>query len=374
MCVCGGILPFQCTPVHRCRDHQLPARELRHAVCYTNEVLLQDQDSFRRLGPQPTDMFAGHPEGSPGPSRRDTAILQPEHADAAEAKAAVLERTLTSDPERVHGVMDESNVRSLSLERDATPAFLPGPTRLDPEFSRVPTLWDPGRYASEIMECGAPDACAADAPDACAADAPDGPAPGSRSSLSSRATTEWLNVGGTQFRRVPVLQCAAALFAQQEGWSLSPLFLVPWIAGGLFLGGVFPQLEYSEEDLREWVSVTSLVVNLATLFGNTTHADPYYAEKARLEQDLHKGFARQSAFMLQMWVRATASNTVNTTAMVAVWYWMVGLDADAFAFVKTAIGVVLVSHSWMWLNLLMYTVFGRPWGLMVPSIIQACVA
>ena len=99
-------------------------------------------------------------------------------------------------------------------------------------------------------------------------------------------------MAGRRFARAGGLQCASALFAQAGAWHVHWQSFLPWLAGGVFLGVVFLQLDYTQEDFREWVSTTALMINFAVLLINVTTSIPFYIEKERLEQDLHNGFAQ----------------------------------------------------------------------------------
>ena len=180
----------------------------------------------------------------------------------------------------------------------------------------------------------------------------------------------WEDVRGREFVRPSVWQCASALFERQPAFGINPVEISVWVVAALFGGAIFLQLDYSSSDLREWVSSTALLINVAVVLINVSYAKVFYIEKERLEQDLHNGFAQQLAFMLMLWTRVTASTTVNSFILTTILYWMVGLDATADAYLKSTLAVVLLSHAWIWISLASYTAFPTPIGDAVPPLLQ----
>ena len=105
---------------------------------------------------------------------------------------------------------------------------------------------------------------------------------GSPSTLPSDAsatldpTPHWEHVAGRQFQRVSTWQCASALFALQREFAITPVTVLVHVAGGVFGGLVFLQLEYAQDDFRQWLSATALMVNLAVLFINVKYGFKFY--------------------------------------------------------------------------------------------------
>ena len=96
--------------------------------------------------------------------------------------------------------------------------------------------------------------------------------------------------------------------------------------------------------------------------------------KERLEQDLHNGFAQLPAFMLTLWVRATASTSVNTAAMATVMHWMIGFDPTLSACALTVLSVVAVANAWTWIGFTCYTLLEKSLGTSIPAVVQGVLS